>query len=313
LHSFKIEEVLKIMRSLKKTSYLAFIGVAALLILVIVLGFRQYQLSERYSSIITQSENMIFQFSTIREQITTDLIEKDWENISNTSNQLNGLNSTVARLQENVLIPGEYRLDMARQIDLTGLAISSKEIQSSNDKLADSLVLQNKMRILAEYLLQFDRVIVSQMRAKLIQFQTVMIGALGCVICLISFSLISLYKNGMTPLLHLSEQTEEADILSNGLQYAPDTSLEIAQFVDSINDLLTKSNEKDSDEHNHEQLRDYLSDIINKSNNLSNGIINYAQLLQDTYRQVDMGEEEIKIIQNIIDAAEQIAALNKEI
>jgi len=301
------------MRSLKKTSYLTFMGVASLLILVIVLGLRQYQLSERYNSIITQSEKMIFQFSTIREQITTSLIKNDWQEIAGTSNQLNSLNSLVARLQENVLIPGEYRLDMARQIDLTGLAISSKGIQSSNNKLAASLVLQNKMRTLAEYLLQFDRVVVSQMRAKLIQFQTIMIGALGCVICLISFSLLSLYKHGITPLLHLTEQTEDPDVSINGLQYNSSTSLEIVQFIDSINDLLDKNTNKKSDDNSSDKRREDLAGVINQMNNLSNGIINYAQLLKDTYREVDMGGEEIKIVENIIESAEQIAKLDKEI
>ncbi len=180
------------MRSLKKTSYLSFTGVAVLLCFVIILGIRQYQLSGRYNSIITQSERMIFQFSTIREQITTSLIKKDWNTIATTADQLKNLNSSIARLQENTLIPGEYRLDMAHQVDISGLAIASKEILSSSDKVTHSLSLQEKMRTLAEYRLQFDRIMVSQMRAKVVGFQTAMIGALGAIICLISFSLILL-------------------------------------------------------------------------------------------------------------------------
>jgi hypothetical protein len=301
------------MRSLKKTSYFTFIGVASLLLFVIILGFRQYQLSERYNSIITLNEKMIFQFSTIREQITTSLIKNDWQKTANTSEQLNNLNSSVARLQENILIPGEYRLDMAKQLDLTGLAITLKELPSNSDKLAGSLILQNKLRSLAEYLLQFDRIIVSQMRSKLIQFQTIMIGALAGVICLISFSLLRLYKNTMTPLLHLAEQTEQADTLINGLQYSRNTSLEISHFIDSVNDLILRNVTNDESEPNSDQLRDELSGIINECTNLSNGIINYAQLLKDSYREVGIGEEEKNILQNIIDAAERIALLNKEI
>jgi len=288
-------------------------GVAALLVVVIILGVRQYQLSERYNTIITQSEKMIFQFSTIREQITTSLIEKDWNKLVNTTEQLNELNSTVARLQENTLIPGEYRLDMARQIDLSGLAISAKEILSTNDKLAHSLILQNEMRTLAEYLLQFDRIIVSQMRAKLIQFQTVMIGALGAVICLISFSLLTLYKNGMTPLLQLSSQTDDPDIHINGLHYSKETSTEVAAFVDSINTLLKQGTTGPENAHNGEEFREELAGLINENTNLSNGIINYAQLLKDSYREVEMGGEESKILQNIIEAAERIAELNQKI
>jgi hypothetical protein len=301
------------MRSIKKMSYLAFMGVAALLILVIILGIRQYQLSARYNTIITQSEKMIFQFSTIREQITASLIEKNWNNIDKAADQLKNLNSSLARLQENTLIPGEYRLDMAKQVDLSGLVIFSKEILTSGDKVGHSLILQDKMRSLADYLIQFDRIIVSQMRAKVVQFQTVMIGALGTIICLITFSLILLYKKTMLPLLHLTRQTDEADILVNGLNYNEDVCSELALFTDSINDLLERSKERDHSETELLLDDDQLAALINENTNLSNGIINYAQLLTDSYREVEIGSEETKILQNIIDAAERIAQLNKEI
>lgn len=288
-------------------------GVAVLLCLVIILGIRQYRLSEQYHSIITQSEKMIFQFSTIREQITTSLIKQDWDTIATTADQLNNLNSSIARLQENTLIPGEYRLDMARQVDISGLAITSKAILSSTNKIAQSLVLQHKMRTLAEYLLQFDRIIVSQMRAKVVGFQTVMIGALGAIICMISFSLILLYKKALIPLLQLREQAANPDVLSNGFHYDNDTCTEISIFVDSVNSLLEQVNENSTVQHDANTLSDKLATIINESNNLSNGIINYAQLLKDSYREVEMGGEERTILQNIIDAAERIALLNKEI
>lgn len=300
------------MRSLKKTSYLAFMGVAALLVFVIVLSVRQYQLNKRYNTIITQSEEMIFQFSTIREQITTSLIERDWGKIVNAADQLKNLNSALARLQENTLIPGEYRLDMAKQVDLSGLAISSKEIVSASDKVAHSLSLQDKMRSLAEYLMQFDRIIVSQMRAKVVQFQTVMIGALGGVICLISFSLLLLYKKTMIPLLRLTEQAEDPEVFNNGFSYDNDACTEVSVFTDSVNDLLMRKVEDLETEENVQHHNEQLATIINESTNLSNGIINYAQLLTDSYREVEIGTEETRILQNIIDAAERIALLNKE-
>ncbi len=301
------------MRSIRKMSALAFMGVTVLLIFVIILGIRQYQLGTRYNAVITQSEKVIFQFSTIREQITTSLIERDYEKIDLAADQLNTLNSLLARLQENTFIPGEYRLDMARQADLSGLAIFAKKILTSGDKVSQGLILQNKMRSLAEYMLKFDRIIVSQMRAKVVQFQATMIGALGAVICLISFSLIFFYKKTMLPLLHLARQAKEADILTDGLSYDHDACSEIAFFINSINGLLTRSGDKQQTEGEWQQNNEQFAENINTSNNLSNGIINYAQLLADSYREVEIGAEETKILQNIIDTAEQIAQLNKEI
>lgn len=301
------------MRSLKKTGYVAIMGVVALLVVVIILGIRQYQLNERYNTIITQSEEMIFQFSTIREQITISLIEKDWDKIISAADQLKNLNSSLARLQENPLIPGEYRLDMAKQVDLSGLVISSKEIVSSSDKIAHSLSLQNKMRLLADYLVQFDRINVSQMRSKVVQFQTLMIGALGAIICLISFSLLFLYKKTMVPLLHIARQTKDPEVQTNGFSYSNDACSEIALFIDAVNSILETSNKHAQSDGAQTPHNEQFATIINESTNLSNGIINYAQLLTDSYREVGVGEEETKILKNIIDAAERVAELNKKI
>ena len=256
---------------------------------------------------------MIFQFATIREQITASLIEKDWEKIVSAADQLKTLNSTLARLQENSLIPGEYRLDMAKQLDLSGLTIASKEILSSSDKTAYSLGLQSKMRMLAEYLMQFDRIIVSQARAKVLQFQTVMIGALGTVICLLSFSLLFLYKKSMVPLFHLAEQTRTPEVFENGLTYSQDACAEIGQVADAVNSLLHTGTSHPTAGDTQQAQKEQLAIILNESTNLSNGIINYAQLLADSYREVGIGEEETKILQNIIGAAERVAQLNKKI
>ncbi len=301
------------MQSLKKTGYIAFTSVIVLLGFVIIFGIRQHQLTENYNAVITQSEEMIFQFATIREQITSSLIEKDWHKIVNAADQLKNLNSTLARFQDNSLIPGAYRLDMAKQLDLSGLAIASKEIVSNSDKTAYSLGLQNKMRILAEYLMQLDRIIVSQMRAKLVQFQTVMIGALGAVICLLSFSLLFLYKKTMVPLFQIAGQTKYPEVLKNGFTISHDACAEIGQVIDAINALLKTGTKQPTAEGTQQIQNEQLAIILNESTNLSNGIINYAQLLADSYREVGIGGEETKILQNIIDAAERVAQLNKKI
>ncbi len=301
------------MRSLKKISYLAFICVVALLVFVIILSFRQFQLTERHNKIISQSETALFEFATIREQITTALIEKNWQEVAHSADQLKNLSVSLARLQENTLIPGEYRLDMAKQVDLSGLTILSKDIVAAQDKIAHSRKLQERLRTLSDYLMQFDRIIVSQIRAKVVQFQTAMIGALGTVICLISFALILLYKKTLIPLLNLAKQSENPDVITNGFHYDRDACTEVAQLTDSVNELFKRTNVQTADEQKNQPHDSELAAIINESTNLTNGIINYAQLLADSYREVEIGAEETKIVQNIITAAERIAELNKKI
>ncbi len=300
------------MYSLKKTGYLAFTSVAALLLFVVILGLRQYQLTEQYNKIITQSEKSIFQFATIREQITESLIEKDWAKVVAAARDLKELNSTLVRLQENDIIPSGYKLDMAKQVDLSGLAISSNNIIAAEDKVTHSLNLQRQTRILADYLWQFDRIIVSQMRAKVVRFQTIMIGALGCIICIISFSLILLYQKTILPLIRLSEQIKDEDILSHGLSYSHNPCLEISEFTEAVNGLLQKKQPKHSADININKYNDQLAAIINEGTNLSNGIINYAQLLSDSFLEDKEDVEEKDILTKIICAAERIATILKK-
>jgi hypothetical protein len=299
------------MVSLKRMGYISFTSVAGLLTLVIFMGVRQYQLTERYNSIITQSEAMIFQFSTLREQVTTALIAHDWKQVSVASDQLESLNSTLSRIQENTLIPGEYRLDLAKQADISGLAILSKEIPISGEPLAKGLELQHKMRTLTEYIIRFDRIIVSQMRAKLIQFQTLMIGSLAVIICLISFTLTLFYKKTMLPLFRLSKQIEHPEVLETGLHNDSSSCTELSDFTDSVNKLLQQSTDNSLPGVDGQQIDEALAATFNQNTNLANGIINYAQLLVDSYREVGIGSEERKILESIIEAAEQIAVLHK--
>lgn len=303
------------MYSLRKTGYLAFIAVACLLVFVVFLGFRQYQLTGQYTAIISQSEASIFQFSTLREQITASLIEQDWNKVVAASQDFKDLNAALVRLQENNLIPTEYKLDMAKQVDLTGLAIASKNIAMTEDKIAFSLNLQHQMRSLADYLLQFDRIIVSQMRAKVVHFQTIMIGALGAIICIISFSLILLYQKAMLPLIHLADQVSSDAIPANGFKLGDEPCTEIAKLTDAMSELYrrnrTESGETESSmqQEQHKQL----AAIINEGTNLSNGIINYAQLLADSCQEKGDTSEEKMILAKIISAGERIADILKKI
>jgi len=201
---------------------------------------------------------------------------------------------------------------MAKQVDLSGLAIAVKNSIAIEDKVAYSLKLQGQTRILADYLLQFDRIIVSQMRAKVVRFQTIMIGALGCIICIITFSLILLYQKAILPLVHLSEQTKEDDILANGLRYDPDTCLEISELAEAVNGLLQQRHPEDSNNGFSKKDDAQLIAIINEGTNLSNGIINYAQLLSDSFQEPSFTVEGKDILAKIISAAERIAALLKK-
>lgn len=297
--------------SLKVLGALSFSIISALLIFVIFLSARQYQLTGRYNSIITQSEEMIFEFSTVREQITTALIGQQWDQVSLSAADLKNINTSLSRIQQNPLIPSEYRLDLAKNADIDGIAILAKELSIGNQQITKSLQLQEKMRNLSSYLIRFDRIIVSQMRSKVVEFQTLMIGSLAIIICLISFSLTLFYKKTIVPLFHLRQQLDTFDSEDNQLVSDPSICVELQEFTASVNNLLSRNSSAAKLPANSASLDEKVGKLLNESTNLANGIINYAQLLTDTYREVEMGKEETKILQSIMNDAERIGRLNK--
>ena len=167
------------------------------------------------------------------------------------------------------------------------------------------------MRNLSDYLIRFDRIIVSQMRSEVIQFQTVMIGSLAIIICLISFSLTLFYKKTMLPLFRLQQNITDPAFGDKDLQADPSSCSELQEFTALVNDLLHRAHSEGNSSQNRYELDEKSGKLLNENTNLANGIINYAQLLADSYREVEIGNEESKILQSIIIDAERIGRLNK--
>ena len=109
-------------KSIRSLVYLSFIIVGISLFLVMAMGVRQSQLSNRYSEITSLSERILFSYGTIREQITEALIGGDYVQIKSIIPDIEQLNNNVTLLYDNEVIPVQYKLTMAETINLSGLA-----------------------------------------------------------------------------------------------------------------------------------------------------------------------------------------------
>ncbi len=296
------------MYSLKKLVWSAYVVVGTLLALIILLGVRQYTLSGQYNQIIEQSERAIFHFATIRESITESLIDKSWNRLEGVVPEIEKLNSELVRLQENVLIPTEFKLAMVDKVDLAGIIISVRRLLNGEGGVQQSKSLQEQMRTIADHLLQYDRIITSQSRGRILDFQMVIIGAMGLIISLASFSLNKLYKNTVVPLLTVSSQLQSAGQLPSDADYGPDISREVANLIVEIRQLSVRSESAESPERGENDLQHSLfAEKVNETTNHLNGIINYAQVLVDN-ESGSLTEQEREMLQKIIDSGVTIAA-----
>lgn len=292
---------------MKKLVWLAFLVVSFLLAGIILLGGYQYRLAGGYSQIINQNESALFHFMTIRETITETLISGNWQRLEKVSGDIEKLNSELTRLKENKLVSAELKLALVDKIDLTGLAILLRQVQSDPDKVLRSRQLQEQLRSIADFLLQYDRIIVGQARERIVNFQTVVIGALGLIISLASFSLILLYRNTVSPLLQLSRQIQSDTFDATAISLGQPVAKEVADLAQAIEKLAIPLSSNSGKEGNGRDVEALLAGKVNETNNQLNGIINYAQLLYDSSEQLQMNEEQQEMLQKIIDSGVHIA------
>lgn len=296
------------MNSLKRLIWLAFLVVGILLAAIIVLGIYQNGLSGKYNKIITQNEKTFFRFATIRESIIEILLTGNGPQIEQVLHDVESFNSNMARLREDKLVSAELQLTMVDKVDIAGLAILLKKFSSDESNRADGKrKIIERLRTISEYLSQYDRIITSQARERIVNFQLVVIGALGLIISLASFSLILLYRNTLSPLLALSQHFQ------NGIQVVPSVVLnqpvvkEIAELETVLIHLAGKAYEKNECNEQAKHLEKILADTTNETINRLNGMINYAQLLYDQGSQIIIDEMSREMLRKIIENGMSIA------
>ena len=145
-------------RSVKSLLYLSFVIIGMSLLLVIVLGVRQYRINDQYTEISSLSERTLFGFSTIRDQVTEMMISGSFEELKTIIPDIEQLNTLVSKLYDYKMIPAQYKLAMADTIDLSGLVIGLRRLETAESKKTAALELQREMRRIGENLIKVDRI-----------------------------------------------------------------------------------------------------------------------------------------------------------
>lgn len=303
------------MYSLQKLLWFSFLAVGGLLFLLIVLGLRQVQMNRQFNEIISQSEQAIFHFSTIRESVTAPLIENKWARLEQVIPEIETFNSRLTRMQENSLIPAEFRLAMADKIDMPGVVIGLRKIIKGIDREAEQQRLQDQLRTVADHLLRYDRIVVGQVRGGVVNFQKIIIGILGLGITLASFILIMLYRDTVSALLGLTRDIRAFEFQDSNLGRPKNVCREVADLHAAMNEFAGRAQlllppAADLEKQENQAL---LAETVNETTNSLNGIMNYAQLLFDTAEERSASEEERDMLRKIIEGGTKIAVIWRKI
>ena len=299
------------MRSLRRLSFITFLTTAVLLAVLVLTGFRQNSLMSDYSTIVKESESTIFFYSTIREQTTEGLLSRTPAQLLAAAQEIEKLQGRYTAMLDNRLIPSQYKLSFLQNLDLEQLVLDLRNLSENSNDNDLTLKIIGQLRQINSQFLQFDRIVVSEMRNKVMQYQKSGLVLMGFIIVLTSFSLIILYQKAVKPLVSLAVQTEQA--LSDGtpltLKDEQKSSVEVKALAENFNQLLQNPTETTSYGLTNNRREAEISAIINEVTNRLNGIINYSQLLADYCETKEVDSEQKNILYKIIENGEKSAAI----
>ena len=299
------------MRSLHKLSVVTFLGTAILLGALVLTGVRQNILTSDYNTIVTESESTIFLYATIQEQATEGLLSRKPSQLLGAAKEFEQLQSRYVAMLDNRLIPTQYKLSFLQELDLGRAVINLRNLAENPANEDLGLKIIGQLRQMNKQFLQFDRIVVNEMRDRVVQYQKTALVLMGMIISLTCFSLIMLYRKSVRPLIDLAFQAEQALADASPLQPEKEknNSVEVMTLIMAFNRLLQNPKEENPDELTSTRREAEFSAIINEATNGLNGIINYSQLLVDYCETANVGSEQKQILQKIIQNGEKCAVI----
>lgn len=295
------------MVSLRKILFSVFIAIAVLLTLVVILGLVQYRFTREYDTVIYQGEKVLFRFGALREHLTQAMLAGKPHEMEEAAGKIDALNAELTRLLENAFIPGEYKLALINKVDLPGIALLARKVAQDPRDGKSILQLHEQLRILSDNLLQFDRLLTGQMKARLIRFQGLAIGALTLITASASLLVLFLYQKALMPLIGLVRSLQQSN-LRDPLPLDPKACREITVLTEQINVLILEGAYAVSKSEDMTGRFSLSPQEANRMSNTLNGIINYTQLLIDECEK-NQDEEMLELLLKVRESSEQMGTI----
>jgi len=297
------------MRSLRKLCRITFLATAILLGILVFTGYRQNNLMSSYNTIVNESERTVFLYATIREQTTEGLLTRKPSLLLSAAKEFEKLHGRYTSMLDNHLIASQYKLSFLQNLDLEKIVINLKNLAENPNNEPLTLNVITQLRQINKQFLQFDRVVISEMRSRVMQYQKRALILMGLIISLTCFALLVLYRKSVKPMLDLTVQAEQSlsDNSFIGFTEEKNGSTEVNALIDSFNQLLQQRQADNSAQSTEEQGGTKLTAVINEATNGLNGIINYSQILIDSVENESISDEQKRIVEKIISESERTA------
>lgn len=209
------------------------------------LGVRQYALSRHYDVVVSRSERLVFQFTGIREYVTEAVLQGAPLDIDRVVAEFNDLNGQITAILDDILIPDEYKLAFISQVDLSGILLDLRKMQTCQGTACGELArdLVSRMREVSNRLSRFGGIVSHHAHRELVGFQLFVIGSLAFIVF---FSLLAAFYVRKVLVAPLASCARQASEIVRGERHEldlPDGLIEFRHISQCMNGLLESQRE----------------------------------------------------------------------
>jgi signal transduction histidine kinase len=254
------------------------VALIVLLMVLLGLGLGQRHVARRQGELAAATEKVLFQYAIMREHLIESILTGQYEKLAPLAGEMEDFRQNLTELVAGAGLPATSQLAFHNQVDLSGLILLLRETAGNSAPQENLRRLQRETRLLGERLLLFDRMVGEQARRGMVALQAVIIGLLALAVC------------GLVA----------------GLFFFPGWPRRAPPAIRGAPPDLFRASQLAA-------LGELTGEVAHEINDLSNGVINYAQLLADELADCGGRLEAEKILGQIIAAGERIGVISGEI
>ncbi len=302
-----------------KSVFFVFTGATVfLLFIVIFLASKQYFLFRHCEQLVDSSQNLLFQFTGIKEHINETLLSQKSLDSSILIKEIKGLDKELNSVLSDILIPEEFKLAYITQVDLVNVTVSLRSMQNRHESPTTNqlALLSTQLRSISTKLTSFHQLITRYTQKQLMGLHRALVGMLALIVATVSIMLLVLNKYITTPIIHycrslfptkssgeISLFTINSAIESLASQQAPKspqttTEMDVQWPVKELARLYRYSS-----------IGHLLGGLSHELTNLSNGITNYTQALIDLIDESRLDSDSKDILRKLFSEEKKMSQL----
>lgn len=304
--------------SLKNVFYFFTASTVCLLMLVIFLGIKQYFLYRHCEQIVSSSQNLLFQFTGIKEHINETLLSQKMLNSTELIQEIKNLNGEINIVLDDILIPEEFKLAYISQVDLMNVVVSLRNMQNrtSQPSIKELSTISNQLRSINTKITGFHQQITRYTQTILLGLHRALVGMFALIISLVSIMLLVMNRYITSPILHYCRSLFPNNSANDISLFTLHST--IKHIADNQNNVKTKEKNQTTAQwptkelsrlYRYSSIGHLLGGLSHELTNLSNGAINYTQAIIDLSDDLQMDIDSKNLLQKLFSEENKMSEL----